>query len=180
MYLGSTPGPASIINQLVMHDLTSNCVTPTGLCHSDDHRKASLTASQAGSPTQAMAMLLLNNQLQQNLQQMNRIEQKLTVTLPQEVVAVAAAIAANRQQQIVQKGAIIQAMGNLTNFDTEIQRKAQVQKAQISNLKTRLDNIRETRMIGSPTRSLRHVGLGRSVIAILGAIVGVLLALLAV
>ncbi len=142
-------------------------------------RKASLIASRAGSPTQAMAMLLINNQLQQNLQQMNLIEQKLTVTLPQEVSTAEADMAANRQQQSVQKKAIIQAVANLANFDTERQRKVQGQEARISNLKTRLGNIQETRLIVPPARSIKHVGLGRSVVAILGAVVGVFLALLA-
>jgi tetrahydromethanopterin S-methyltransferase subunit G len=143
-------------------------------------RKASLTAAnQAGTPTQAMAMLLINNQLQQNLQRMNNIEQKLTVTLPQKVAAVEAAVAANRQRQTVQKSAVIQAAANLANFDTERQRKVQGQKAVISNLKIRLGNIQETRLIVSPARSIKHVGLGRAVVAILGAVVGVILALLA-
>ncbi len=142
-------------------------------------RKASLTASRAGTPTQAIAMLLINNQLQQNLQQMNRIEQKLTVTLPQEVATVEADMAANLQRQSVQKKAIVQAAANLANFDTENQRKAQEQNARISNLKIRLGNIQETRLIVPPARSIKHVGLGRSVIAILGVVVGVLLALLA-
>ncbi len=142
-------------------------------------RKASLTASRAGSPTQAMTMLLINNQLQANLQQMNLIAQKLTVTLPQEVATAAAAMANNRQRQTVQKSAVIQATAKLANFDTERQRKVQGQESVISNIKMRLGNIQETRLIVPPARSIKHVGPRRAVVVILGAVVGVLLALLA-
>lgn len=53
------------------------------------------------------------------------------------------------------------------------------QKAAVTSLKTQLDNLQVTRIVAGPMQSLKHVGLGRSVIAILGAVVGVILALLA-
>ncbi|HDL16997.1 MAG TPA: hypothetical protein ENH27_04065 [Rhizobiales bacterium] len=53
------------------------------------------------------------------------------------------------------------------------------QESMIFNIKMRLGNIQETRLIVPPVRSIKHVGLRRAVVVILGAVVGVLLALLA-
>lgn len=53
------------------------------------------------------------------------------------------------------------------------------QKSTVNSLKTQLDNLEVTRIVAGPMRSLKHVGLGWPTIIIIGAILGVFLALLA-
>lgn len=142
-------------------------------------RKESLSSNNADSPSQAMTALLVNNQIQQNLQQLNDVEQKLTVSLPQQVASVQADLANNEQQQTVKKTAIERAQARLANYDSEHQRNIESQKATISNLQTRMDNVQATQLIVHPSRSVEPAGLPRSVIAILAAVLGVIFALLA-
>lgn len=144
----------------------------------DQARKASLTSSKANSPTQAMTALLLNNQIQQNLQQLNGIEQKLTVTLPQQIASVEANMEHIKQQQSIKKTTIERAEVKLANFSAEHKRQVEAQKSRIANLKTRINNIQATQLIVQPSRSTEPVGLSRAVIAILSALFGVILALI--
>lgn len=53
------------------------------------------------------------------------------------------------------------------------------QQAAVKGLETQLDNLQATSIAAGPMRSLKPVGLGRAVIVILGAVIGVILALLA-
>ncbi len=53
------------------------------------------------------------------------------------------------------------------------------QKTSVNSLKTQLDNLEVTRIVAGPMRSLKHVGLGWPTIIIIGAVLGVFLALLA-
>lgn len=145
----------------------------------DQARKENMAASKTDSPSQAMTAMLLNNQIQQNLDRLDNIEQKLTVTLPQEIANAQADMANNKQQQNVKQNTLDQAEAKFANYDAEHQRAIDSQKALIANLKAQIDNIQATQLIVQPSRSIEPVGLGRTVIAIIAAILGVILALLA-
>jgi len=145
----------------------------------DKARTANLAASKTTSPTQAMTALLLNNQVQQNLDRLDAIEQKLTVTLPQEIANTQADMANNKQQQTVKQNTLDYAEAKLANYDAQHQRTIDSQKAVIASLKAQIDNIQSTQLIVQPSRSVEPVGLRRSVIAILAAVIGLILALIA-
>lgn len=142
-------------------------------------RKANQAASNTTSPSQAMTAMLLNNQIQQNLEQLENIEQKLTVTLPQEISSTQADMANNKQQQNVKQNTLDQAKAKLANYDAEHQRAIDSQKANIANLKAQIDNIQSTQLIVQPSRSIEPTGLHRAAIPILAAVLGGILALLA-
>jgi len=142
-------------------------------------RSETLSSNGANSPSQAMTALLMNNQIQQNVQQLNDVEQKLTVSLPQEVASVQADLANNVQQQTVKGTVIEQAQAKLANYKSQHQRNIESQKAAISNLQARMDNVQATQLIVQPSRSIEPVGLSRSSVVFLAALAGGILALLA-
>ena len=140
-------------------------------------QQASLQAIDANSATQAMTALLLNNQMQQNMQQLNSIQQKLTLELPQELADTQAALASNLNQQKVQQQALSRANFALENYGTQHARKVQKQQTVIARLGAQLQALTPTRVVAEPTRSAEPVGIGRGVLVVFSGFFGVFLGL---
>ncbi|MGE4531131.1 MAG: hypothetical protein AB7C98_07400, partial [Acidithiobacillus sp.] len=130
-------------------------------------------------PTQAMAGLLLGNQIQQTQTQLTDIQNRLTVTLPLKIVQTQADLANNKQKQVAQKTVVEQAQLEFDNFETQHARTVKVQQANIDKLNTQIANIQNTRLVAPPTRSIEPVGMSRKMIVILAAILGIFLGLVA-
>ncbi|GEM_PF-1880663 len=168
-------------------------------------QKAVLTASERPqTPTQATAVLLLSTEEQRTINQVNLAERNLLVNLPQQFKAVENKITATQRELVIANRAVDQYKQALASFLASHQRKlkqasasvhaTQVaitsfqskqatqiadQKAAIQVLNVRLANLNATKLAAQPGISINPVGLGRKVIAILGAVIGVFLALLA-
>jgi len=138
-----------------------------------------LSSSHSLTPTQAMTAMLLNNQVQQNMQRLVSVEQKLTSQLPQQVAELQTQLADLGQKQAIQKIAIKRAELRLQNYAAQNQRQIQAQKIVVKNLETRLSNARETRLVAGPVQSLKPVGTPGSLIIALSAIIGMFLGLFA-
>lgn len=142
-------------------------------------KNALASARGAASPTQAMAGLLLGNQIQQTQTQLTDIQNRLTVTLPLQIAQTQAELANNKQQQVAQITAVEQAQLEFDNFETQHARTVKSQQANIDKLNTQLANIQNTRLVAPPTRSIEPVGMSRKMIVILAAILGIFLGLFA-
>jgi hypothetical protein len=168
-------------------------------------RQAVRTASaKLQTPAQAAAVLLLSTEEQRTFKQRNLAEQNLLVNLPQQFKTVENKITATQRELVIAGRAVDQYKQALASFLASHQRKlkqasasvhatqvaipsfqskqaAQIanQKAAIQVLKVRLANLNETKLAAPPGASIDPAGLPRSVVAILGAVVGVFLALLA-
>ena len=143
-------------------------------------RNETLASANAKTPVEAMTAMLLGNQVQQNLRQLTDLQEKLTVTLPQEIAQVQAAIANNEQQQLTQKTAAEQAKIQYDNYQARHERKIQTHQINIDNLQSQLASVKETKLVSEPTRSAIPVGISKKVIAVLATIVGMFIALIAV
>ena len=173
--------------------------------HLTQVRKAVITAStRPQTPAQAAAVLLLSTEEQRTFKQKNLAERNLLVNLPQQFKAVENKTTATQRKLVIATRAVDQDEQALASFLASHQRKlkqasasvqaaqvvipsfqskqvAQVadQKAAILALKVRLANLNATKLAAPPGALIDPAGLSRAVIAILGAVVGVLLALLA-
>lgn len=143
-------------------------------------RSAMLPGNAANTPAEAMTSMLLNNQLQQNLGQYTNIEEKITLTLPQQIAQVQASIADNEQQQLLQKAAVEQAQIQYDDFDTRHQREISAQLITIDNLQTGLENTQGVRLVAPPMRSAVPVGRSKRSTLVLVTFFGVFVALFAV
>jgi LPS O-antigen subunit length determinant protein (WzzB/FepE family)/predicted transcriptional regulator len=141
-------------------------------------KNALASARGAASPTQAMAGLLLGNQIQQTQTQLTDIQNRLTVTLPLKIAQTQADLANNKQKQVAQKTAVEQAQLEYDNFETQHARTVKAQQANIDKLNTQIANIQNTRLVAPPTRSIEPV-MSRKMIVILAAILGIFLGLFA-
>jgi uncharacterized protein involved in exopolysaccharide biosynthesis len=142
-------------------------------------KNALASARGAASPTQAMAGLLLGNQIQQTQTQLTDIQNRLTVTLPLKIAQTQADLANNKQKQVAQKTAVEQAQLEYDNFETQHARTVKAQQANVDKLNTEISNIQNTRLVAPPARSIEPVGMSRKMIVILAAILGIFLGLFA-
>ena len=127
----------------------------------------------------AMAMLLIDNEIQQNRLHLAKLQERLQVgqqNLRQELEE---KIAANLRQQNVQDKVISKNQSELNRLATGNERAQQRQKQEITKLETLLNNIQPTQAVTPPMQSLQPTGPGKSIIIILALILGLLLGIFA-
>jgi len=149
-------------------------------------------------------VLLLSTEEQRTFKQKNLTERNLLVKLPQQFKAVENKTSATQRALAIANRAVDQYEQAMVSFLASHQRKlkqasasvhatqvaipsfqskqvAQIadQKAAIQVLKVRLANLNATKLAAPPGASIDSAGLSRRIVAILGAVVGVILALLA-
>ncbi len=106
-----------------------------------------MARTQTGDETQAMTLLMIDNEIQQNSQRLAELEERLHIELPREKDLLKSAISDNLRER-------------------------QEQSAEIAKAQIVMDNMRETRMLIAPMRSAAPVGVGRAIIVMLSAVVG--------
>lgn len=144
--------------------------------HIADVRKAAIaSAKQTSDPTQAMANLLLGTETQRSVNLLNDIQQKLTVTLPEQLAMVDKNLADNARSQILQRQVISQNELALQKLLFSHGQDIQSQNITIGKLQTQLSNIQDTRVLGDALRSVKPVGLTRGAILGIGIIISLLL-----
>ncbi len=106
-----------------------------------------LARAQTGDETQAMTLLMIDNEIQQNNQRLAALEERLHIDLPRE-------------------------KDSLNNTISDNSREQQEQAAEIAKIQAAVNNMRETRMLIAPMRSADSVGVGKATIILMSAIVG--------
>ncbi len=113
-----------------------------------------LARAQTGDETQAMTLLMIDNEIQQNNQRLAALEERLHIDIPRE-------------------------KDSLNNTISDNSREQQEQAAEIAKIQAAVNNMRETRMLIAPMRSAKPVGAGGLVIVLASIIVGVFTGILA-
>ncbi len=110
--------------------------------------------SEVEGALDAMALMVLDNEIQQNRVRLAAFEERLYITLP------------NQRDDLKAK--------------LEDNKRAQARQSQlIDEIDIRLSNARETKAIVSPMKSLNPVGTSKKVIVVLSAILGILIGVFA-
>lgn len=117
------------------------------------NRKKARTA--VSDETKAMTLLMIDNEISQNRNRLAKLEERLYVEIPNRGSELDKALADNARAQ-------------------------EANKAEIARLDLVLKNFRETRAIIEPTESVEPVGVGKAAIAVLGVLLGGMLAVFAV
>lgn len=144
--------------------------------HIAEVRKAAIaSARQTSDPTQAMANLLLGTETQRSVNLLNDIQQKLMVTLPDQLAMVDKNLADNARSQALQRQAISQNELALQKLLFSHGQDIQSQNVTIGKLQTQLSNVQDTRVLGAPLRSVKPAGLTRGAILAIGIVISLLL-----
>ncbi len=113
-----------------------------------------MARSQTGDETRAMTLLMIDNEIQQNNQRLAALEERLHIDIPREKDSLNTLISENAREQ-------------------------QEQVAEIARIQAAINNMRETRMLMAPMRSVDPIGVGKAAIVLVTAIAGLLLGVLA-
>ena len=127
----------------------------------------------------AMAMLLIDNEIQQNRLHLAELRERLHIDQQNLRQELEDKIASNRRQQNVQDKVIGKNQSELNRLATGNELAQQRQKQEITKLETLLNNIQPTRAVTPPMQSLQPTGPGKSIIIILALILGLLLGVFA-
>ena len=160
------------------------------------------SVAQAKSGTQGMAMLLIDNELQQNRTRLATLEERLYIDLENQHSELQKEINDNHREQVHQLALIDEKEKSLQKYLVENklgieQQKKQIERVQaektqipadreqkiegleqqISMLNEQLSNLIETSTVAEPMRSQEPVGLSRGLVVILAGVLGVVLGL---
>ena len=127
----------------------------------------------------AMAMLLIDNEIQQNRTRLAELQERLHISQQNLRQELEEKIATNLREQGVQDKVINKTKSELSRLDIGDQRAQQRQQQEITTFETQLNNIQPTRAITPPMQSLQPTGPGKSIIIILALILGLLLGIFA-
>lgn len=122
------------------------------LDQASDARIAAL--KETGGAARNMALLIVDNDLQETWKRLAELEERLFIELPRKRDELKKSLAENQREQ--------------TN-----------QKTKIAKIEAQIGNTRETRAVVSPMQSLEPAGPRRTLIVALGAILGLMLSLFA-
>ncbi len=113
-----------------------------------------MARSQTGDEAQAMTLMMIDNEIQQSNQRLAALEERLHIDLPRE-------------------------KDFLNNTISDNSREQQEQAAEIAKIRAAVNNMRETRMLIAPMRSAESVGVGRTTIVVVSAIMGLFAGIIA-
>ncbi|HKJ76032.1 MAG TPA: Wzz/FepE/Etk N-terminal domain-containing protein [Gammaproteobacteria bacterium] len=163
--------------------------------NSEQHRRQA--AGGVGSPTEAMAQLMIDNELQQNRERLATLEERLYVGLPKDRAKLEMAIADNRRarQDQNQRIAAIEAKlaktlrqheyrmenkktnipvlkAKLEEYGANHERAMAEQKQTVAELENQLKNFSKTRAIVPPMQSLEPTNSSPKLIVALSIVLG--------
>ena len=162
-------------------------------------QRQQVASGQQGNESRAMAMLMIDNEIQQNRDRLAQLEERLYIALENQREKLANELAANRRNQALQRQEILTTEKKLEQFLVESEMKIKTlqpevsllaaqlkkqgadqqraiarKKEDIRTLGNRLDNIQPTRAVTDVIASWRPVGSGKRIIVMLGLVLGLM------
>jgi len=127
----------------------------------------------------ALTTLMVSNEVLQSQRRLADLQERLEVTQPNLRQQLQDKIATLNRESEVHKQKIAALQDKLTKIANDNQRDISLQEQNVSELKSRLDSLRETRALSEPYKSFQPTGMARRVVLVLFGVLGVFLAVLA-
>ncbi len=132
----------------------------------------STAAERAGDSGAATTILLIDSEIRQTQMRLNDLQNDLHVKLRDEAIELERALDDAQGAQATQQAHLTELRSRLELLSADQKRHIQDQREVVQQLEIRLASLRETTVALPPTRSLRPVGLRRSLIILLAATFG--------
>ena len=146
------------------------------------YEKRPKAIDEVGNEAKAMTLLMISNQIEQNERRLSDLKERLTIGLEDQKEKLQNSILQNQREVELQKEKIAKLQSREAQLKVERESDQQDQKIEIASIENRLNDLRETRILGLAVRSVLPVGPGKKfVLAMsggLGLFSGVLLAFL--
>lgn len=137
------------------------------------------TQSEVRGGAEGMAMMLINNELQRDIDRQTELEERLLVELPESRASLRSQLQDNQREQSLQRETIDALEAKYEKLLIDQERRLPQARAKVEELETRIANLRETRAVLPPRQSLRPVGSRPSMYVALSVVLGLMLGVFA-
>jgi capsular polysaccharide biosynthesis protein len=137
------------------------------------------TQSEVQGGAEGMALMLIDNDLQRDIDRQTELEQRLLVELPESRANLRSELEDSQRQQALQRKEITALEAQYEKLLIDQERRVPEAEASVREFETRLENLRETRPVLPPQRSLKTVGISGKLIVALSVVIGGVLGLFA-
>lgn len=145
----------------------------------DARERRSRAQNEVQGGSEGMALMLIDNELQRDIDRQTELEERLMVEIPEKRADLRSKLENNQREQLLQRETIsaLEALYEKLLIDQE--RRLPEARARVAELETRLQNLRETRAVLPPRQSLNAVGTSSRLIIVLSLVLGGMLGLFA-
>ena len=171
---------AELENLTVQEELIRNRLNELEEFVAQARERRARAQQQAQGGTDSMALMLIDNELQRDIDRQTTLEERLLVELPETRANLRSSLEDNQRQQRLQSETINALEGELEKLVLDQEREQARHRPEVRELEIRLSNLRETRAILPPRQSLNPVGTSRALIVALSMILGGVLGIFAV
>ncbi len=138
------------------------------------HAERPKATAEAVNEAQAMTLLMISNQIEQNEKRLSELQERLVITLEDEKAVSLKSIAENSRARTVQQDKIGLLQGQLVKQRVILEREQETQRNVVLSIDNKLANLQETRTLGVAVRSLKPTGTGKKIILILSGLCGIM------
>jgi hypothetical protein len=143
--------------------------------------RSQATASVGSNEAQAMTLLMIMNQVEQNERRLSELQERLNIGLENQKQVLQKDLAANSRAAELQKETIAKVQSQLIELKAKRESDQLLQKNVINSIENKISELQETRTLGVAVRSVKPSGPGKKIILVLtgflGLFGGVILAL---
>jgi len=134
--------------------------------------KASTHVGSSGS--QAMTLLMISNQIEQNERRLSELQERLNIGLENQKQVLQKDVAGNRRAWDLQKEQIAKLQSQLVTLKVKRESSQETQKNVVTSIENKLTDLQETRVLGFAVRSVTPSGPGKTVVLALSGILGLM------
>lgn len=170
---------AEIENLDVQEDLIARRLEALSEYIAEARERRAETQTEVRGGTEGMALMLISNELQRDIDRQTELEERIMVEIPETRANLRSELEDNQRQQALQREEISALEAEYDKLLLDQERRVPKARALVRELETRFDNLRETQAVLPPQPSLTPVGAGSVAIVVLSAMLGGILGLIA-
>lgn len=142
-------------------------------------QRRSSAQTEVTDSTDSMALMLIDNELQRDIDRRTELEERLLVELPESRASLRNKLEENQRAQNLQEENIGALEAQYEKLLLDQEREVPRAEARVAELQTQVDTLRETEAVLPPQQSLDPVGQSRALIVALSVVLGAMLGLFA-
>lgn len=145
----------------------------------DARERRGLVQQQVEGGAEGMALMLIDNELQRDIDRHNELEERLLVEIPESRSNLRSSLDDNQREQELQGEKIDELEAQYEKLLLDQENRVPRAEARVEELETRVANLRETRAVLPPRQSLDPTGSRSQLILALSVVLGLMLGVFA-
>jgi uncharacterized protein involved in exopolysaccharide biosynthesis len=138
------------------------------------HASRPKATAEVGNEAQAMTMLMITNQVEQNEKRLSDLQERLTIGLENQKEVLQKEVAENRRDWELKKDEIAKLLSQLVRLKVNRESEQKTQKNLISSTQNKIDALLETRVLGVAVLSSKPFGPRKIYVLALSGMLGLM------